>query len=159
MNLNTQGDFQICISASLNLLSVLNKKHPNIKFTIEKQVNHSIAFLHYSFQVWIIKISHFKHITSRFVNFKSFTLFSHRITSIQCLVDRSFKICNNWNTFHNGIKNIKSNLIKNAFLINEVIRKYLDHKFFSNQNPLKDTSDVHYFILPYIGKKPEFLMI
>ena len=30
---------------SLNFLNFLNKKHPYIKFTIEKQVNHSIAFL------------------------------------------------------------------------------------------------------------------
>ena len=28
---------------------------------------------------------------------------------------------------------------------------YLDYKFSSNQNQLKDTSDVHYFKLPYIG--------
>ena len=30
---------------SLNFLNFLNKRHPNIKFTIEKKVNHSIAFL------------------------------------------------------------------------------------------------------------------
>ena len=30
---------------SLNFLNFLNKGHPNIKFTIEKQINHSIAFL------------------------------------------------------------------------------------------------------------------
>ena len=30
---------------SLKLFSVFNNKHPNIIFTIEKQVNHSIAFL------------------------------------------------------------------------------------------------------------------
>ena len=30
---------------SLNLLNFFNKRHPNIKFTIEKQINHSIAFL------------------------------------------------------------------------------------------------------------------
>ena len=29
----------------LNFLNVLNNRHPNIKFTIEKQINHSIAFL------------------------------------------------------------------------------------------------------------------
>ena len=65
-----------------------------------------------------------------------------------------FKICNNWNSFHNDIENIKSNLIKNAyppFLIDKVIKKYLDYKFSSNQNQLKDKSDVHYFKLPYIG--------
>ena len=59
-------------------------------------------------------------------------------------------MCNNWNSFHNDIKNIKSNLMKNAyppFLINKVIKKYLDYKFSFNQNQLKDTSDVHYFKL------------
>ena len=30
---------------SLNFLNFLNNKQPNIKFTLEKQVNHSIAFL------------------------------------------------------------------------------------------------------------------
>ena len=30
---------------SLNFLNFLNKRHPNIKFTIEKQVNYSIPFL------------------------------------------------------------------------------------------------------------------
>ena len=39
---------------SLNFLNFLNKRHPNIKFTMEKQINHSIAFLIYSFQVSII---------------------------------------------------------------------------------------------------------
>ena len=68
--------------------------------------------------------------------------------------DTSFKICNNWNSFHNDIENIKSNLIKNAyppFLIDKVIKKYLDYKFYGNQNQLKDKSDVHYVKLPYIG--------
>ena len=63
-------------------------------------------------------------------------------------------MCNNWNSFHNDIENIKSNLIKNVcspFLIEKVIKKYHDHKFSSNQNPLKGTSDVYYFKLPYIS--------
>ena len=71
------------------------------------------------------------------------------------MIDRSFKIYNNWNSFHNDIENInKSNLIKNAyppFLIDKVIKKYLDYKFSSSQNQLKDTPDVYYFKLPYIG--------
>ena len=43
---------------SLNILDFLNNKHPNITFTIEKQVNHPLAFLD-------VFISHFKHITNR----------------------------------------------------------------------------------------------
>ena len=69
----------------------------------------------------------------------------------------SFKICNNWSSFHNDIKKIKSNLIKNAylpFLIDKVIKK-----FSSNQNQLKDKSDVHYFKLPYIGNLSHHIKI
>ena len=69
-------------------------------------------------------------------------------------MDRSFKICNNWNSFHKHIESIKSNLIKNTyppFLINTVIKKYFGHKSSSNQNQSKDTSDVYYFKLPYIS--------
>ena len=88
------------------------------------------------------------------LNFKSFTSFSYKISLIKYLIDRSFKICNNWKSFHNDIENITSNLIKNAyppFLIDKVIKKYLDYKFSSNQNQLKDTPDVHYFKISYIG--------
>ena len=52
------------------------------------------------------------------------------------------------------IIDIIEDLIKNtypSFLIDKVIRKYFDYKFSSNQNQLKDKSDVHYFKLPYIG--------
>ena len=92
--------------------------------------------------------------TGRLLNFKSFTSFSYKISFFKCLIHRSFKICNNWESFHNDIENIKSNLMKNAylpFLVDKVIKKYVDYKFSSNQTQLKDKSDVHYFELPYIG--------
>ena len=76
------------------------------------------------------------------------------ISLIECLIDRSFKIRNNWNSFHYDIGSIKSNLIKNAyppFLIDKVIKKYPYYKFSSNENQLNDTCDVYYFKLPYIG--------
>ena len=56
---------------SLNLLNFLNNRHSNIKFTIEKPNNNFIAFLEYSFQVSIIKVSLFKHTTNRPVQYFS----------------------------------------------------------------------------------------
>ena len=96
------------------------------------------------------------------MNFKSFTSFSYKIRLIKCLIDKSFKICNNWNSFHNDIENIKSNLIKNAyppFFIGKAIKKYLDYKFSSNQNQLKDKSDIYYFKIPYIGNLSHHIKI
>ena len=56
------------------------------------------------------------------------------------------KICNNWNSFHNDIENIKSNLIKNAyppFLIDKVVKKYLDYKFSSKTHLTFTTLNYH----------------
>ena len=114
---------------SLNFFNFLKNRHPNIKFTMEKQINHSIAFP----DVFISGISnqnlthqayHKSTYAALALKFKSFTLFSYKISLIKCLIDSSFKICNNWNFFHNYIENIKSNLTKNAyppFLIDKVI--------------------------------------
>ena len=85
----------------------------------------------YSFQVLTIKISHFKTYfrstyTGLLRNFKSSTSFAYKISSIKCLIDKLFKIGNNWNFFHEDIENIKFNLIKNAyppFLIDQFIKK------------------------------------
>ena len=112
---------------------------------IEKQINHSIAFLDVlvsgiNNQNLTLQIYHKSTSTCLLLNFKSFTSFSCKVSLIKCLIDRSFKICNNWNSFHNDIESIKSNLIKNAyppFLIDKVIKKYLNYKFSSNQNQLK----------------------
>ena len=77
----------------------LNNKHPNIKFTIEKQINHSIAFLDVFIsginnQNLTLQIYHKLTYTSLFLNFKSFTSFSYKISLIKCLIHKSFKICN-----------------------------------------------------------------
>ena len=136
---------------SLTFLNFLNKRHSNIKFTIEKKINHSIAFL----DVFISGVDN-QNLTPQTyqkltytglpLNFKSFTSFLYKISLIKCLIDRSVKIFNNWNFFHNDIESIKSNLIKNAylpFLIDKVTKKQLSYKSSSNQNQNQKTSDVH----------------
>ena len=66
---------------SLNFLDFLNKRHTNIKFTIEKRIKHSIAFL----DVFISGINnqnltfqtyHKSTYIDLLLNFKSFTSFS-----------------------------------------------------------------------------------
>ena len=73
---------------SLNFLSFLNTRHPNIEFTIEKQINHSIAFL----DVFISGINNQNltlqtyqksTFTGLLLNFKSFASFSYKISLIK----------------------------------------------------------------------------
>ena len=90
---------------SVNFPDFLNNKHPNIKFTIEKQINHSIAFL----DVFISGINNqnltlqtYHKLTNKglLLYFKSLTSFSYKVSLIKCLIDSSLKICNNSNSFH-----------------------------------------------------------
>ena len=64
-------------------LNFLNNKYPNVKFTIENQINHSIAFL----DVFISGINnqylplqpyHKSTYTGLLLDFKSFTSFSYK---------------------------------------------------------------------------------
>ena len=79
---------------SLNFLNFLNDKHRNIKFTIEKQVNHSIAFLDAFIsgiddQNLTLQTYHKSTYTGLLLNFKSFMLFSYKISLIKkCLIDK-----------------------------------------------------------------------
>ena len=124
-----------------------------------KQINQSIAFLDVLIsginnQNLTLQTYHKSAYTALLLSFRSFTSFSYKLNLIKCLIDKSFKICNNWNSFHNDIENTKSNLIKNAyppFFIDKVIKKYLDYKISSNQSQLRDKFDVHYFKLRYIS--------
>ena len=123
-------------------LNFLSNGLPNIKFTIEKQINHSIAFLDVFIsginnQNFTLQTYHKWTYTGLLLNSKSFTSFLYKLSLIKCLIDKSFEICNNWNSFRNDIENITSNLTKNAyppFLIDKVIKKYLDYKFSGNQS-------------------------
>ena len=83
-------------------------------------MNHSIAFLDVFIsginnQNLTLQTYHKSAYTGLLLNFKSFKSFSYKISLIKCLTDRSFKICNNWNCFHDDIENIKSNIIKKAY--------------------------------------------
>ena len=68
----------------------------------------------YSFQLWIIKISHKSQIDLYKTSLKFQEFYIVFIQDyFKCLIDRSF--LQQLNSFHNDVENIKSNLIKNAY--------------------------------------------
>ena len=69
---------------SLNFSNVLNNRRLNTKFTIEKQINHSITFLDAFIsatnnQDLTLQACHKSTYTKLLLNFKSFTSFSNKI--------------------------------------------------------------------------------
>ena len=90
----------------------INCQRPNIRFTVEKEVNHSLPFL----DVLIdnndpkrIVTSTFRKetFTSLLTNYYSFVPSSYKIGLVKTLIDRIFKINNTWLGFHKSIMTLK----------------------------------------------------
>ena len=89
----------------------LNCQHPNIKFTSEIEENNSILFLYIkirrvnnSFSTNIYRKVTFSGV---FTNFESFIPVSYKSNLIFTLLFRAFKLCSNFELFHQEIINLK----------------------------------------------------
>ena len=89
----------------------------NIPVNIVHIINHPIAFL----DVFITGINnqnltlqtyHESTYAGLLLNLKSLTSCSHKVSLTKCLVDRSFKVCKNWNLFHIDKKALNIILLK-----------------------------------------------
>ena len=149
---------------AIDFFNYLNKQHPNIKFTYEKQIDNKIAFLDIfldNSNSLITSVYHKKTYTGLLTNYLSFTSFSYKTGLIKCLLDRAFKINNSWLGFHNDKEKIFETLMKNMFprdLLDKICKNYLEQKYKNNSNEndvVTEGRKVRYFKLPYIGKFSE----
>ena len=140
-------------------LSYLNSQHPNIKFTVEKEVNGKLPFL----DVLLIK-SDFSQIhtttyhkstyTGLLTNFTSFLSMPYKIGLIKTLVDRACKINSSNETLKKDLDSINTTLQKNMFpqhILSRFISPNMTIKSLSSAKSVENDS-TRYFKLPYIGK-------
>ena len=136
----------------------INSRHPNIRFTIEKQVNHKLPFLdvltnNHDPNSSLTSVYCKKTFTGSLTNYFSFTSYSYKVGLIKTLVDRAYKINNTWLGFHEDINKLTDILKKNLFpahLIEKIINRYITGTQ-SNHHPrgsLPTTSPTFYFKLP-----------
>ena len=83
----------------------INDRHPNIRFTMEKEVDEKIPFLDVLIDnnqplSPITRVYRKKTFTGLLTNYFSFTPFSYKLGLIRTLVDRTYKIKNTWAGFH-----------------------------------------------------------
>ena len=148
-----------CEDDANNFFTYLNSKHPNIKFTIEREVNNTIAFLDVLLNNTDSKLHtsvyHKKTYTGLLTNYFSFSSPTYKIGLLRTLIDRTFKINNTWTGFHDDLTNLKDNLKKNQFpphVIDNHVSRYLNKKLdTSTTNDLPETVNTRYFKLPYVG--------
>ena len=147
-----------------NFFTYLNTQHPNIKFTLEKEINNCLSFL----DVKINKLTNNcvtsthrkKTYTGLLTNFNSFTSFSYKIGLIRTLINRAFKINNTNVGFNKDVNDIKITLQRNlfpAYLLDKVSTDCIDRLSRpDNHRDASTLSDIKYFKLPFVGRFSSF---
>ena len=109
-------------------------------------------------QSLVTSVFHKSTYTGLLTNFLSFSPFSYKLGPIRMLVERTFKINNNWTGFHNNIKELSNILEKNQFpsrLVSSIVKQYLNKFFASTSRASTVTSPnethTHYNKLPFVG--------
>ena len=139
----------------------LNKQHKNVKLISEIEENGSLLFLD-------IKISHenkkfgtsvYRKPTFRgaFRNFESFIpdIYIYQRGLIEILLHRSFRLCYNYENFHQEIETLKSILKRNSYphnLVNHCIKKFLNKLFVQSDLNFTVPKRELICVLPYLGK-------
>ena len=117
-------------------LNYMNSKHHNIKFTVEREENNSLAFLdikiiHDSgkFQTSIYRKSTFSAVL---INFESFLPTSCKYNLVSTLLHRGFMICCPYKTLHFEVLKLKQIFRSNGYpqnFVDRCIKMYLDKVF------------------------------
>ena len=145
-------------------LNYLNDRHPNIKFTLEKESDGILSFLDVKVAKSLVGFTTTTHVKPTNIglltNFASFVPFSYKIGLVKTLFDRALKICSCPSLLDLDIKRIVSMLMKNCFPRDLILKqlallkqKKEIHSLAINQVQ----AEPRYFKLPFIGHGSKML--
>ena len=91
----------------------INSRHPDIRFTMEKEAQHKLPFLDVLLNntdpnSLLTRVYHEKTFTGLLTNYFSFTSYSYKVGLIRTLVNRAYKINNTWLGLHEDLAKISS---------------------------------------------------
>ena len=138
----------------------LNHQHKNIKFTSETENKNSISFLDIKItrdnNKFMISVYCKPTFSGVFTNFGSFIPKSYKYNLLFTLLHRAFKLCSNFERFHQEIDKLKTIFENNGYpksFVDFCIKKYLDKVFIKKKVVLKTSKKELTCVLPFLGKK------
>ena len=138
-------------------LDFLNSRHPNINFTFDLEKNRRINFLDCTIEKtdnsFLTSVFRRETFTGLGLSYFSYVFPSFKFNAISSLLHRGFKISSTYFLMHKEFEFLKVFFFNNGypiFLINRIIRKFLDEKFSDFEKPESNT-EIIYSILPYFG--------
>ena len=138
--------------------------HPNIQFSKDLEQCKQLAYLdvHLIKNAGKIETSVFrkKTATGLYTKWSSFCPHRYNINLINCLLTRSYRICNSYRAIHKEFEHITDMLLKNGYplsIINSQIREFLDNKHQQNctntqaSEPAPSSPRSTFLYLPFLG--------
>ena len=117
----------------IDVILYLSSKHPNIKFSLEKEEDGRLPFLDINIfcenDKFATNVYRKKTFSGVYTNFKSFIPETYKIGLIKSLLFRCFSLCSDFIKFHNEIDKLKSILYKNSYprdLVDKCIKNFLE---------------------------------
>ena len=97
----------------------INSRHPNIRFTMEKEAQHKLPYLdvlvdHNDPNSLLTRVYRKKTFAGLLTNYFSFTSYSYKVGLIRTLVDRAYKINNTWLGLHEDLTKLMD-ILKRIF--------------------------------------------
>ena len=138
----------------------LNRQRKNIKLTSETENENCISFLdikttrdNNKFMTSVYRKPIFSGV---FTNFGSFIPKSYKYNLLFTLLHRAFKLCSNFERFHQEIDKLKIIFETNGYpksFVDFCIKKNLDKVFIKKEVVLKASKKELICVLPFLGKK------
>ena len=150
--------------AAKAILQFLNTRHPNIKFTIEKEgekERNTLPFLDTrvirNVDKYITSVYHKPTFTGVYLNWKSLTARKYKIGLINCLLNRIWRICTTQKHRDEEVAKLKLILAKNEYpdeIITKTIDKYISRITLPAQ-PKVAKEFKRFLVLPFVNRKAE----
>ena len=157
-------DDTLCIfknkSQAESFLQYFNQQRPNISFTYELEAKNLLQFLDvliiHAGNVFSFNLYRKKTFTGLHTNFDSLSPIHYNVNLITVLIYCAYHICSSFFSFHEQVVSIKRFLRYNHFplyLINRVIKKFLDKQYSNKVIPFNVPRLPVPIFLPYLGSR------
>ena len=146
-------------------LEYMNKKHKNMKLSIETEINRSLSFLDVKIfrenDKFVTSVFRKETFSGVYTNFISFIPLEYKFGLVHTILNRCFNLSSDLLKFHHEADKLKKILSKNAYpqkFINKCLQKFLNNMFIQRlQIPGVPKKELR-ITLPYLGKTSQIVI-
>ena len=145
-------------------LQYIIKKHKNIKFSTETELNGSLSFLDVKIfrenKKFVTSVFRKDTFSGVYTNFVSFIPLEYNFGLVRTLLNRCFNLSSDFLKFHHEVDKLKNILSRNAYpqkFVDKCIQKFLNDTYIQTSKVPSVPKKELIIILPYLGNMSQIV--